>query len=933
MKGDQHFGLSSDPARQVQLLNRMLRALGDSHQVLMRAEDETVLLEDVCRIIVEDCGYAMVWIGYAEDDEDRTVRPVAYSGFEQGYLEELRITWAERERGLGPTGTAIRTGRACVCPNILTDPRFTPWRDEACERGYASSISLPLHRNEKAFGALSIYATEPDPFTEEEIRLLTELAGDLAYGIAALRLRSAHAASQESIRRSEERYRRFVEDDLSADFAVAPDGRILICNPAFVRLFGFTNRAEALASNMAQLHPDPGSWSEFLHRVETERVLERLECRRCRIDGRPIYIIENVVGIFDEQGHLTELKGYAFDDTERRRALRSLENANERLQEQAEELSAMNEELQSQTEELQSQTEELQSQTEELQVQTEELRVANEELLVSRSRTESARAEAEEEKRRLEAVMESLPVGVVLLDRDGGISRHNAAFEEVWGGPHPQTRSTRDYHAFQAWWAESGEEVSPDEWASSQALRLGKAVRGQLLKIRKFNGSEAFVLNGAAPIWGVSGRVHGSAVAIQDITDLRRMQEGLQELNEQLEMRVAERTETLERTIVQLEEEVDRRVEAEGRQREGSRMLEGFFRNTISPLAFMDRDFRFIRVNDAFARIFDREPDELLSRDYFELDPDQETRAIFARVVKTKEAFHAYAKPFFGARESEAESYWNSRITPVLDDWGEVQFLVFNLEDVTERERAFGELQERARQLQRLTMELSQAEDRERRRLAQILHDDLQQLLVGARLHVDLLAKKYTTESAEANDVLDRTRRLVNDAIEKSRNLSHELSPPFLSQGTLTEALGWLANQMHATYGLSVALDAEADADFRSEALRSFVYKATQEMLFNVIKHAKVPRAKVRLRRRKGSIRLVVADRGAGFDPARIKETSGFGLFSIRERAALLGGWTRCKSAPGRGCVFVLNIPSDNRVRKGLNIPDSPPARQPTKTK
>ena len=177
--------------------NRTLKALSRSSQVMMRAADEHAYMEQVCRIVVEDCGYAMVWIGFAEDDEHKTVRPVAYSGFEEGYIDTLKITWADTERGRGPTGTAIRTGKPAICRNMLTDPKFEPWRKEAIRRGYASSIVLPLAAGGKAFGALTIYSKEPDSFVREEEMLLAEIANDLSYGIIAIRLREALRVSEE----------------------------------------------------------------------------------------------------------------------------------------------------------------------------------------------------------------------------------------------------------------------------------------------------------------------------------------------------------------------------------------------------------------------------------------------------------------------------------------------------------------------------------------------------------------------------------------------------------------------------------------------------------------------------------------------------------------------------------------------------------------
>jgi PAS domain S-box-containing protein len=185
-------------------LNRTLKALARSSQALLHFEDEQEYLNEVCRIVTEDCGHAMVWVGYAENDELKSVRPVVHSGFEEGYLETLQITWADTERGRGPTGTAIRTGKVSMCRNMLTDPAFLPWREEALKRGYASSIVLPLVQGGRGFGALTIYSRQPDPFSDDEIQLLTELANDLAYGIITFRTRQAQSKAEKALKENEQ---------------------------------------------------------------------------------------------------------------------------------------------------------------------------------------------------------------------------------------------------------------------------------------------------------------------------------------------------------------------------------------------------------------------------------------------------------------------------------------------------------------------------------------------------------------------------------------------------------------------------------------------------------------------------------------------------------------------------------------------------------
>jgi len=184
-------------------LNRTLTALSNSNQLLMKSADEIDYLNGVCKIIIEDCGYEMVWIGYAENDEKKSIKPIAYAGFEQGYVETLNLTWADEERGQGPTGTTIRTGKISSCQNILGDPKFAPWREEALKRGYGSSIVFPLNDEEKTFGAISIYSKHPNPFSEKEIILLKELANDVAYGVISLRTKQARFFAEELLQKNE----------------------------------------------------------------------------------------------------------------------------------------------------------------------------------------------------------------------------------------------------------------------------------------------------------------------------------------------------------------------------------------------------------------------------------------------------------------------------------------------------------------------------------------------------------------------------------------------------------------------------------------------------------------------------------------------------------------------------------------------------------
>ncbi|MEW6752719.1 MAG: response regulator [Candidatus Latescibacterota bacterium] len=225
------------------------------------------------------------------------------------------------------------------------------------------------------------------------------------------------------------------------------------------------------------------------------------------------------------------------------------------------------------------------------------------------------------------------------------------------------------------------------------------------------------------------------------------------------------------------------------------------------------------------------------------------------------------------------------------------------------RERTV-ELEERAGQLARLTAQLTQVEQRERRRLAHVLHDHLQQLLVGATYGLEVLARRIgPAEQAHVKHV----RGLLTESLQVSRSLTVELSPPILHEAGLGAGLEWLSRWMQEKHGLHVAVQAHAPAEPEREDVRALLFEAARELLLNVVKHAGVGEARVELGTADpDQTVLSVSDRGRGFDPGVIagrSRSSGFGLFSIRERAALLGGRLGVESAPGQGARLWLAVP------------------------
>lgn len=186
----------------LQRTNRALKTLSAGNMTVVRAKSEQELLQSICRTIVHKGGYHMAWVGYAGHDENGRVRPMAQAGGERGHPGKATFDRAGNRWEQGPVGTAIRTGRTVVIGDISTDPRFEPWRRQAGEHGCAAVISLPLQRDEEAFGVLNICSATPADFHSDEIRLLEEMAGDLAYGIIALRTKAERDRNEQALRES-----------------------------------------------------------------------------------------------------------------------------------------------------------------------------------------------------------------------------------------------------------------------------------------------------------------------------------------------------------------------------------------------------------------------------------------------------------------------------------------------------------------------------------------------------------------------------------------------------------------------------------------------------------------------------------------------------------------------------------------------------------
>ena len=301
----------------LQRASRAMRVLSASNKAVIRSGDEQRLLRDICDAITQTGGYPLTWVGFAENTEGKPIRPVAVSGENREYMESLHVTWDDSPNGRGPAGTAIRTGRVAICNDLSADADFAPWRDRAAQCRYRAVAALPLECEQAVIGALTIYASEPDAFHEEEMRLLEELAADLSFGLETRRRRLQQARSEAALLQAAAEFRALFDIANDAIFIADMQGRFLEVNQIACQRLGYT-RDELLTMSIHEIDSPryradwPGRQKELVEKGEA--LFENVHVRK---DGSefPVEINNRVIRYRQQPAIL----GLARDISERKR--------------------------------------------------------------------------------------------------------------------------------------------------------------------------------------------------------------------------------------------------------------------------------------------------------------------------------------------------------------------------------------------------------------------------------------------------------------------------------------------------------------------------------------------------------------------------------------------------------------------------------------
>ncbi|MBL0233080.1 MAG: PAS domain S-box protein [Chitinophagaceae bacterium] len=225
--------------KEVLKFNRLYQFISEINSCMLKARTAEELYKDACRIAIEKGLFRMAWIGIYKEDLEKVI-PFCWYGHEEGYLTNLQIKGTDKlAAGRGPTGRAIRTGQYQYCNDINNDPSMKPWREEALKRNYHSSISIPVNINNKLTSLYTLYMSEAFFFNDTEIKLLLEVAHNLAFALDKIRLKQLREEAENQLKESEDKFRGLVEQTIAGVY-ILQDGKFSYINPGLEKITGYT---------------------------------------------------------------------------------------------------------------------------------------------------------------------------------------------------------------------------------------------------------------------------------------------------------------------------------------------------------------------------------------------------------------------------------------------------------------------------------------------------------------------------------------------------------------------------------------------------------------------------------------------------------------------------------------------------------------------
>jgi PAS domain S-box-containing protein len=332
-------------------LNRIYAMLSDVNQTIVRVREPKELFEAACRIAVEKGGFCTAWIGLL-DEETKQVKAAAYAGETKGFLDTINITLGDGKSDRGPTGRALRTSERVVVNYIESDPSMAAWREQAVRSGYRAAAAFPLMVAGRGRGTLNLYASEPGFFDVDELKLMDEMAADIAFAMEFSEQEHLRRRAELLLRESEQRYQTLARISPVGIFHTDPNGSTTYVNPKWCAISGFPAKQALGDGWLEAVHVEDRENLSYGWRESTQlKQISYSDYRFVRPDGSLVWVMGQAVPEINSENQIIGYVGTITDITERKRAEEEISRLNGelelRVQERTAQLQAANKELES----------------------------------------------------------------------------------------------------------------------------------------------------------------------------------------------------------------------------------------------------------------------------------------------------------------------------------------------------------------------------------------------------------------------------------------------------------------------------------------------------------------------------------------------------------------------------------------------------------
>ena len=893
--------------------SRLYKYISSINQMIVRTTDETTLFSEACKIAIDIGKFKMAWVGLV-DPKTKLIKPVIYDGLDLDYLNSIKIiadpAFAE---GKGPSGRAFEEGIAVFCNDIANDPKMIPWKEQALQRGFFSSIALPIRRLGKVIGTYTLYAATPDFFDEQEIALLEEVAGDISFALDFIEKEAMRKRTQDSLIKSERRYQSLTEVSPAGIFHANRDGLITYVNPRWSSIAGLSF-ADALGSG----------WHKSIFEEDKERLYNQwadiikkgssgqLEFRFQRSDNSIVWVIgqtlpeknsaNQVIGYVGTITDITELK-HAEDkvlgilkeketilnrindsmvslDTQWRYTFIN-ETALARHPQTREEIIGkrfwdVNPGLKGTTFEkmylksMQTQTVgEIEDYYEPMKIwfNIKAYPAPDGMTVLFKDVTESRKVKEDLKKinDQLNLSQKIAKIGYWEIDL---ISNNNYWSDEMYHLCEVENDGTvitpEDFY----------KSIHPDEKESVIENLASIIANKKDFGISEYrfvyrDGSIRHMISTGQLIMDDQGKPILINGTMQDITERK---------NIQLEI-VKEKY--LSENIVD--------------------NLPGIF-------YMINRKGKFIRWNRNFEEVMGYSSDEVENMNRLDLAIDDEKELIAKSIRESLTSGRESVLTHFVTKNGTIIPF---HLTGMAIDYNAERCLMVMGIDFSERAKIQEEMDQASHQLQALTDHLQTIREEERKRIGRELHDELGQQLTAMKMDIAWINKKTPDDSGLIKEKMKEVIELLDGSNTALRRILNELRPTILDQHGLLDALQWQARQFTSTTNVSLELiSSEKEIKVKDE-IATCVFRIFQESLTNISRYANAKKVVANIALKDSLISISIADDGNGFDigSEQPKSRQPFGILGMKERVRALNGTFELISEIGKGTCINISLP------------------------